>query len=398
MDKAKAQELINQLQDNHKEQIQCLQALFGLTSQGQANEDQDKAKKVEGDMIEDSTATKKSTGVVPTTPALHTSATDDAPLEKDAQMPAENERLSPAAVAACEEASFTCPPMSSCLIVFCSELGVVDPTDSAARFIADNALKDLARFNSNRDITLVGYAAEFDRRKFYLSAFTIPYFSVTNTPPDREEAPLCPSGVFSSSSTGETHICERKFSVSWTGCYGTDEPSLMLVLSPLSDYMSESLRRRCKALGTSLAPPGIFWIEENLFRIVQQWEEVLDALDAQVTLSSSMIFDGDARQELLFDDRNFSNSKKYFWALQSLKIFAEYIDGTLRTISPILFSAKDYDASPKDHETRQKFIDEYRTKFETLRDRIERKRQEVQVLRDGVGVLNLPPGYYFING
>ncbi|KAL8982845.1 MAG: hypothetical protein Q9205_002764 [Flavoplaca limonia] len=310
MDKAKAQELINQLQDNHKEQIQCLQALFGLTSQGQANEDQDKAKKVEGDMIEDSTATKKSTGVVPTTPALHTSATDDAPLEKDAQMPAD----------------------------------------------------------------------------------------VTNTPPDREEAPLCPSGVFSSSSTGETHICERKFSVSWTGCYGTDEPSLMLVLSPLSDYMSESLRRRCKALGTSLAPPGIFWIEENLFRIVQQWEEVLDALDAQVTLSSSMIFDGDARQELLFDDRNFSNSQKYFWALQSLKIFAEYIDGTLRMISPILFSAKDYDASPKDHETRQKFIDEYRTKFETLRDRIERKRQEVQVLRDGVGVLNLPPGYYFING
>lgn len=48
MDKAKAQELINQLEDNHKEQIQCLQALFGLASQGQANENQDKAEEVEG--------------------------------------------------------------------------------------------------------------------------------------------------------------------------------------------------------------------------------------------------------------------------------------------------------------------------------------------------------------
>ncbi|KAL8890895.1 MAG: hypothetical protein Q9192_005810, partial [Flavoplaca navasiana] len=96
-----------------------------------------------------------------------------------------------------------------------------------------------------------------------------------------------------------------------------------------------------------------------------------------------MVFDSHARHELLFDDRNFSNSKKYFWALQSIKIFAEYIDGTLRTISPILFSAKNYDGSPDDHETRRKFIDEHRTKFEVLRDRIERKRQEVQTLRDG---------------
>lgn len=111
-----------------------------------------------------------------------------------------------------------------------------------------------------------------------------------------------------------------------------------------------------------------------------------------------MIFNGDARQKLLFDDQNFSNSKKYFWALQSLKIFAEYIDGTLRMISPILFSAKDYDGSPEDHETRQKSIDESRIEFETLRDRIERKRQEVQILRDGVGILNLTPGSSFING
>ncbi len=101
-----------------------------------------------------------------------------------------------------------------------------------------------------------------------------------------------------------------------------------------------------------------------------------------------MIFDSDARQELLFDDRNFSNSKKYFWALQSLKIFTEYIDGTLRTISPIMYLANNYDDSPNDHEKGRKIIDdidEFRTRFEGLRDRLERKRQEVQTLRDGVG-------------
>ena len=48
MDKDKAQELISQLEDNHTEQIQCLQALFGLASQGQANETHEEAEEVEG--------------------------------------------------------------------------------------------------------------------------------------------------------------------------------------------------------------------------------------------------------------------------------------------------------------------------------------------------------------
>lgn len=111
-----------------------------------------------------------------------------------------------------------------------------------------------------------------------------------------------------------------------------------------------------------------------------------------------MIFDGDARQELLFDDRNFSNSKKYFWALQSLKIFAEYIDGTLRMLSEVFLSAECFDGSPENYKKLQSLTDASRDKFETLRDRIERKRQEVQTLRDGVGILNLTPGSYFING
>ncbi|KAL9633939.1 MAG: hypothetical protein Q9204_003199 [Flavoplaca sp. TL-2023a] len=202
-------------------------------------------------------------------------------------------------------------------------------------------------------------------------------------PPDREEVPLCPSGVFSSSSTGGKYICERKFSVSWTGRPGPDEPTLMVVLSPLRDYISAIERQDWKTSGTSPAPPGFFWIEENLSIIVHEWEKVLNALDAQITLSSSMIFDGDARQKLLFDDRNFSNSKKYFWALQSLKIFAECIDGTLRIILSLVVTAEYYDGKSRDYTMRHITIDKFRNEFETLRDRIERKMQEVQILRDG---------------
>lgn len=104
-------------------------------------------------------------------------------------------------------------------------------------------------------------------------------------PPAREQAPLSPSGVFSSSSIGGKYICERKFSVSWTGLRGPDGPTLMVVLSPLSEYIRGSQSRHWKTSGTSPAPPGISWIRENLSDIVHEWERVLDALDAQITLS-----------------------------------------------------------------------------------------------------------------
>ncbi|KAL8895824.1 MAG: hypothetical protein Q9192_003422 [Flavoplaca navasiana] len=154
MDKAKAQELINQLQDNHKEQIQCLQALFGLASQGQAKEDQDKAEKVEGDTNEQITAPDKSIGVSSTTPALHTNATDDAPSEKDIKMPAE----------------WALPWSNALLHQRIKERRtkpglVVDPTASS---IANNALTDLARFNFDVDSTFLPipafYIVDYDQR------------------------------------------------------------------------------------------------------------------------------------------------------------------------------------------------------------------------------------------
>ena len=98
----------------------------------------------------------------------------------------------------------------------------------------------------------------------------------------------------------------------------------------------------------------------------------------------SITFDSEMRQGILFEDRNFSNSKKYFWALQCLQLFAEHIEGTLRSIPNIFISMRLADFSLEDYETVKSRLEEIQTRFGKLRDRIERKRREIQGLRDGV--------------
>ena len=90
------------------------------------------------------------------------------------------------------------------------------------------------------------------------------------------------------------------------------------------------------------------------------------------------------RQGILFEDRNFSNSKRYFWALQSLRLFVEHIEGTLRSIPNICVSIGLADSSLKDYKTVKSTLAEIQELLEKLRDRMERKRQEIQSLRDGV--------------
>ena len=103
-----------------------------------------------------------------------------------------------------------------------------------------------------------------------------------------------------------------------------------------------------------------------------------------IGVQSSITFDSEIRQGILFEDRNFSNSKRYFWALQSLRLFAEHIEGTLRSIPNIFVSIRISDSSSKDYEAMEDGLKEMQERFEELRDRIERKSQGIQSLRDGV--------------
>ena len=99
---------------------------------------------------------------------------------------------------------------------------------------------------------------------------------------------------------------------------------------------------------------------------------------------SSITFDSEMRQGYLFEDRNFSKSKRYFWALQSLRLFTEHLEGTLRSIPNLFLSIRLADSSLDDYETVKCVLEKYEKQFGELRDRIERKRQGIESLRDGV--------------
>ena len=110
-----------------------------------------------------------------------------------------------------------------------------------------------------------------------ITAFTVPYFSLTERPPTSDQAPLSPSGIFGVDAKGEKYIREQKFSVSWSGGHEAGAPSLVVALNPLSGYQDGP---RYESEQSS----AVLWIRNNLFFITCKWKEVLDSLDEQTTL------------------------------------------------------------------------------------------------------------------
>ncbi|RYO98315.1 hypothetical protein DL766_006634 [Monosporascus sp. MC13-8B] len=95
---------------------------------------------------------------------------------------------------------------------------------------------------------------------------------------------------------------------------------------------------------------------------------------------STVIFDNELRQNLLFDDRNFTNAKKYFWASQCLRVFEDHIVGTLRLLSGILRMTTDLDGTwllPEEETMQEREV-------KGFKERIERKRQEIESLNNGI--------------
>ena len=110
-----------------------------------------------------------------------------------------------------------------------------------------------------------------------ITAFTVPYFSLTERPPASDQAPLTPSGIFGVDAKGERYIREQKFSVSWSGGHEVGAPSLVVALNPLHGYQEGPDYKSDRS-------SAVHWIRNNLFFITCKWEEVLDSLDEQTTL------------------------------------------------------------------------------------------------------------------
>ncbi|KAF8251251.1 hypothetical protein K440DRAFT_615862 [Wilcoxina mikolae CBS 423.85] len=115
-----------------------------------------------------------------------------------------------------------------------------------------------------------------------------------------------------------------------------------------------------------------------------KWEEVLDALDRQTSFPSTILFDHQTRQSILFEDDNFTNSKRYFWALQSLRLFGEQIEVTLRALPNIFCTLCLLDGNDFSQEEQERVLKSHITEFRAIGERIERKRQEIQGLSDGL--------------
>ena len=113
-----------------------------------------------------------------------------------------------------------------------------------------------------------------------ITAFTIPYFSLTDKPPAIEEAPLSPSGVFGIDALGDKYIREEKFSISWIGGLKAHEPSLAVALNPLDHWLGSTAR----SMEWDMQYSALDWARNNLFYIGCKWKEVLNALDEQTTL------------------------------------------------------------------------------------------------------------------
>ena len=107
-----------------------------------------------------------------------------------------------------------------------------------------------------------------------LTSFTVPYFSLTDDPPAVDFAPLFPSGVFGINGTGKKYIREEKFTLSWCGGWSIDEPSLVVLLNPLDPYWTGGQHFE-----------ALTWVRNNFLLIAHKWEEILDSLDEQTTLS-----------------------------------------------------------------------------------------------------------------
>ncbi|KAI4219400.1 MAG: hypothetical protein L6R36_008349 [Xanthoria steineri] len=361
MDQAKAQKLIAQLERHHQEQIQSLKALFGLASKDAAQQNLTAVGTAEE---KDSGTKSKDTDAPSAGPALPASGHLGSSPGLRSRMPEgwakpwSNELLRQRIRDRASE--------PGCGGSLWRDLSDVESTDPAAIYIAEHALNDLTRFTLARDRATDSY-----QKAFYVIDYDHRRQKVLDT---RQW------GAAGARASGNSAMLQRLFK------QRTIEESLDRVI-PFIQYKAESESHSYRKSGKPNLPDAD-WIQQNLSHIIYEWKEVLDALDVQTTLSSSVTFNTDARQEILFEDRNFSNSKRYFWALQSLRLFAEYIDGTLRIIPVVLQSARDFDDSPigsmEPRDSPNRFITKYQESFGKIRDRIERKRQEVQGLSDGV--------------
>lgn len=105
----------------------------------------------------------------------------------------------------------------------------------------------------------------------------------------------------------------------------------------------------------------------------------------------------------MFDDNNFARSKLYFGSLQLLRVFSDWIEESQEDFQQLFEDSVKYlnfgdwkDKREKEDKLEidkvalisalEKTVDEHKILFKALLDRIKKKQNEIESLRDGVSM------------
>jgi len=100
----------------------------------------------------------------------------------------------------------------------------------------------------------------------------------------------------------------------------------------------------------------------------------------------------------MFDDNNFARSKLYFGSLQLLRVFSDWIEESQADFQQLfkdVFNQLNWEYKrEKEHKidtgaiivALEKTADEHKILFKALLDRIKKKQNEIESLRDGVSM------------
>ncbi|KAH6679338.1 hypothetical protein B0J14DRAFT_295896 [Halenospora varia] len=179
-----------------------------------------------------------------------------------------------------------------------------------------------------RHLNWSSYIYEYHFSFYYV---TLDYFDIGTIKPDlRNARRSCTFGQ----SKNSKHRYIHEESVSFLLCGHFDVFSCIQLGDAYFKprYAKDSGPRVFRAYEPNQSPGQFFlyWIAVALFHARSRWENAIDALDAEVTSPSDVVFMED-RNDLMADDPQFSLSKTYFWALQTYKLFERTLQQTVTT-------------------------------------------------------------------
>jgi hypothetical protein len=128
-------------------------------------------------------------------------------------------------------------------------------------------------------------------------------------------------------------------------------------------------------------------VYKSLLTVVSRWEEIGEYFD-ELLVEKKGLLNPEYHDSLLSDDKTFSRSKRYFWAIEFLKEAGNSISDNIhqaeRFVELIQSNPPEIKTAGREFQLRQKHHLSVIQKLEALKTRFKRKKEEAMALRDGV--------------